>query len=504
MSPRIGRRGTIPCHGYSETKKRFRRNSANPCQSPHSLTTSLSFTNTPIWQRTASLNALPERKGSDSSKSPRPHLKLRPSNSVCDDRIESIVQRSVSDPHRASSFNSLSQSKANKSTDFINSDCCPMLESAAPLQESDSNTDDEEYCSSTSPVNPTVTSSLPVWSQSEDSGAPPTIRRHRRNKSQPSNVYVIDTSTPDLSRHDERDDSLYTVPVSGSSVFGGERKAAPSPTDNDSLLSEINKELASRNESGSPKRHPHEADERYDSFDSNYKIQRQRSMSLHSNIGRLEKRFHSRRKAIQLDNIFETTDEDSDSNKDEMEVDATYFARNSKLRRSKSSFELSFHRRLKPPSPLITHMKRSFDKGSREDVNRKLKVNVSAPALPPLITHEKRDIVGDVNVKMVDGGCQEKGKAEAVQKKSPEKRKYGLSLFKRDSSVSPPDGGGSKWGFKGLRKMMAMSMETGLNHAGSSSSGASVTSPKASSSQGKKPARRNSPKVMIVLSSDRK
>ena len=481
VSPRPGRRGTIPSHGFTESKRSFRRNSANPS---HSLSTSLSFGITPpMWQRTSSLNALPERKMSDSARrASHSHLKLRQSNSVSD---YNCVQRSSSDPQRADSLGTLTQSKGSKPNDFA--DACPVLENAAPLQESDSNTDDEEYSSSTSPTNP------PNWSSNADTPGI-TIRRHRRNKSQPNSMYVIDTSTPDLSRHNERDESMYTVPVNGAT--GGEGKL-PAQLTEDSLMSEIIKEL-SKTDSGSSKKLQHDFEETYDSFDTNFKMQRKRSMSLHSSIGGLEKRFHTRRKAIhQLDNIFETTDEDGDSKLQEISMDSTYFARNTKLRRSKSSFELSFHRRLKPPSPLITHMQRSFEKESSEDYSHtKLSSHISTPILP---SHQlKREPIPVQETAQAMEGTKRK-----KEKKHSEKKRYGLPFFKRERSSSPTE---SKWGFKGLRRAMTMSVDTGLNRTGiTAGSTDGPTSPaKKSTSSSKKATRRNSPKIMIVVRSENK
>lgn len=478
VSPRPGRRDTIPCHGFTESKRSFRRNSANPC---HSLSTSLSFGfPPPMWQRTSSLNALPERKKSDSARrASHSHLKLRQSNSVSD---YNDVRRSNSGPQMADSFGTLTESKGNKPNDFA--DACPMLEKAAPLQESDSNTDDEEYSTSTSPINP------PTWGSNLDTPGI-TVRRHRRNNSQPNSTYVIDTSTPDLSRHDERDDSMYTVPVNG--VAGSEGKE-------DSLMGEIIKEL-SKTDSGNSKKLQHDFEETYDSFDANFKMQRKRSMSLHSSMGGLEKRFNTRRKAIhQLDNIFETTDEtESDSKLQEMSMEATYFARNTKLRRSKSSFELSFHRRLKPPSPLITHMQRSFEKESSDDYSHshaKLSSHISTPILPSYQLKKEPKTVPEP-AQTVKGTKQKK------EKKSPEKRRYGLSFFKKDRSSSPTE---NRWGFKGLRRAMTMSVDTGLNRTGITPSDEPTSPAKqsTSSSGGKKGTRKNSPKIMIVVRSDNK
>ena len=78
-----------------------------------------------------------------------------------------------------------------------------------------------------------------------------------------------------------------------------------------------------------------------------------------SNDSRIKLHRHS---ASVLSKIHESTDEESDENEDVNRH--TSFSRDSKLRRSKSSFELSYGSRslLKPPSPLTTHMHRSRER----------------------------------------------------------------------------------------------------------------------------------------------
>ena len=81
---------------------------------------------------------------------------------------------------------------------------------------------------------------------------------------------------------------------------------------------------------------------------------------MSSSDSRVRQQRHS---AFQLSKIYESMDEESDENSEES-LKGSSFSRDNNLRRSKSSFELSYSSKpcLKPPSPLTTHMHRSREK----------------------------------------------------------------------------------------------------------------------------------------------
>lgn len=500
-SPCTGRRGTIPCYGCPETRKSFRRNSVNPSVSPL-LSPAWLATSPPVWQRTASLNALP---GKNYSKL----VQIEPH------KVQTATISDYTDNHKGTCLNTLAFERTGSSslcnevvvahtTQPLSSECFPiMLEPAIPIHESDSNTDDEEYLPTISPVNS-------VFSPPFDETVGPTLRHHRRHKSQPTNTYVINTVTPDSTtptRQSECDDSAYygIQMVSGNSL--SEHEEVTIPNKDTSLMNEIINELSKSNSEASRKFQDFsESQDSQDIPENSFQQQRQRSMSLHSHIGSLEKRFHTRRKAIQLDNIFESTDEENDT-KYGKTSDSTYFVRNTKLRRSKSSFELSFHRRLKPPSPLITHMKRSREKISDRPF---LHPQTSSPILTlanrkSSVPSSEEGSTEETSHKLVNERIKKTSAGDIERKTSLEKKKHSFkTFFKKGKSISPTHG---KWGFKGLRRAMAVSMETGLDHTGITEADV-MEQPSPPHRHGNKPPssrlRKHSSKVMLVVASGNK
>ena len=100
---------------------------------------------------------------------------------------------------------------------------------------------------------------------------------------------------------------------------------------------------------------------------------------MSSSDSRVRQQRHS---AFQLSKIYESMDEESDENSEEC-LKGSSFSRNNNLRRSKSSFELSYSSKpcLKPPSPLTTHMHRS-----REKLHKLLSYSSNDACMSPVIT----------------------------------------------------------------------------------------------------------------------
>lgn len=496
------RRGTIPCsYSSSDTSKIFRRNSNIPGSPPWLSNASGGTTRPthPIWQRTASLNALPERKMPQKNHSSPPKLQR---NSATEFTSHSFQRASSLDLLRLEEISQLKIDPPLEST-------CPMLEEAIPLQESDSNTDDEDqYAASYSTVNSVFSPPAVI----NDPLILPTLRRHRRHKSQPTVSYIINTSTTDLTTpkcQSESDDSSYSfhrIPVHRLSDYDDDTLASSES----SLMNDIIQELSKTNTEVSTKfqEELETSNEIENTLDNDIQIIRQRSMSLHSSVGNLEKRFHTRRKAIQLDNIFEITDEENDHKYScDKKTESSHFMRNTKLRRSKSSFELSFHRRLKPPSPLTTHMKRSSETISDHPL---LHGQISSP----LLSHRETDTSLAITTEAA-GQSEESAKPKNQRKHSlddrrpkklKDKKTLSFSFFKKGKSLSPTH---SKWGFKSLKKFSALSMEAGLDRTANIESPLPPPSPPPPSPPPSvhpkvTRTRKYSPKVMLVVASQKK
>ncbi len=118
-----------------------------------------------------------------------------------------------------------------------------------------------------------------------------------------------------------------------------------------------------------------------------------------------------RHSTFQLSKIYESMDEESDESSEESLKDSS-FSRDSNLRRSKSSFELSYSKPyLKPPSPLTTHMHRS-----REKLHKLLSYSSNdaqlSPVIAPKIMFMGISIDDDDGIDVDKGGGDEKREGE--------------------------------------------------------------------------------------------
>jgi pleckstrin domain-containing family G protein 5 len=215
---------------------------------------------------------------------------------------------------------------------------------------------------------PSPTNTSPV----ERHSPPPQgiIKKHKRNKSHPTNItfstsYILDTMG-DLDTPNE--DSDYPARYNSFSSSSDRSSFSFSDCDtsyghgggNSSLMNEIIDELCKTKSDLCQQFEKEEekidqpADHQNELFLA--PVTRQRSKSLYSNQGN---RLNMRRSAIHLSNILESFDENDDMMGNyNMSL---FFNRNNRLRRSRSSFELSFHRKIKPPSPLVNHFRRSTE-----------------------------------------------------------------------------------------------------------------------------------------------
>ena len=417
----------------------------------------------PCWSRTASLNTLLEKHGDHSDTT----IYERNTRCLNVTLVDVATQTDPIQPH-------------------------PLSHPSKIIVDSDSNSDDEDYLplSLCSPVNPLESPRDHVRKTGQ----------HRRVRSNPTNIafntntYILDTNSPDLATPFQNDSiqeesikydpSTSTCPLQSVSLSSNEGSMGSSFSEqttegshsSSSLMTEIIKELSKNDNDIKKKLQLFNGQSSYMEHTDKTETRRQRSLSLHSNFhfySNLEKRLNTRRSAIQLTNILESKDEESDEH-NESNTNSSYFLRNSKLRRSKSSFELSFnHRRtfLKHPSPLTTHMMRRsnehiFLQPEKHDVR-------TSPVLPSAFEHKfessgEEENTKDKQAKKDSLKLPIKEENTANQEKSSwfsrrSKRADGISPIQSKRSLLGLSPIQSKRSLLGLIRGKAVSMETGMN-----------------------------------------
>ena len=457
-SPHGSRRGTLPAtlpgRTGSDPHKKSPRLSIPLLLSPADSafenwsTSSKRSSLAPCWSRTASLNTLLERNGDHSD----PTTYGRNMHCLNVTLVDVATQTDSIQPH-------------------------PLSHPSKIIEDSDSNTDDEEYLplSLCSPVNPLESPTDHVRKMGQ----------HRRVRSNPTNItntYILDTNSPDLMTPFQNDSiqeestkcepSTSTCPLQSVSLSSDEGSMCSSFSEqttkechsSSSLMTEIIKELSKKDDDITQKFQLFNGQSGYLEHRDMNETKRQRSLSLHSNFrfyNNLEKRLNTRRSAIQLTNILESNDEEDDES-NENDTSSSYFLRNSKLRRSKSTYELSFnHRRtfLKHPSPLTTHMMRRsnehiFIQPEKNDV-------MASPVLPSAFEHKfessgEEENTNDKQAKKNSLKLPIKEENMSTQEKSS----WFSRRSKRAVGLSPIQ---SKRSLFGLIRGKALSMETGMN-----------------------------------------
>ena len=452
-SPKEKRRETLPARTASEPYKKFRSNSitctrlnsttstSNPF-SPESTEVNSAFlhpsSSSNMWRRTSSFNTLTEKESARTNYRQHTHSSIN----ICETTmVDAATQTEDELYHRRRR---------------------PKLAKAAQVSQESYYTDSDDESLQSPPHDDTS----PV--ENCDPHIHSIIKRHKRAHSNPLSIkfntsYILDTDTAELDdtaeevyhTHTQKKNSVSSCGESTLSSFSEQGQLMEEGCSNgsSSLMSEIIKELSKTDSDVSKKLKDFEMEQRetgdiFVDVENSFEKKRQRSMSLYSNFGSLEKRFNMRRSAIQLTNILESTDEDSNSTT----FTTPHFLRNTKLRRSKSTFELSFNRRMKPPSPLTTHMKRSSEK--IPDICLQVSTPLSSKSKSFDNFSERHSITLD-NTSHNNNEEDDTFDSNEERKKLPRTR----WLFpRRSKQISPTH---NKWS---LFKNKAISMESGINN----------------------------------------
>ncbi len=320
--------------------------------------------------------------------------------------------------------------------------------------DSDSITDGEDFSpiqlsSPTTPINIIISPSDPPM-------------RHQRSKSDcfpKSKRISIEERRLSNCESRSQNGSLSTSPKSPDSIFFGRNKERSNAMNNKSVCSRSFSE-------GTNVKKGDMSDPQSEEDSINLSSTLPSNFCFPTNDGTTSTRYKlHRQSASQLSKIYESTDEESDESSEDSRTSSS-FSRSSNLRRSKSSFELSYGSNsskslLKPPpSPLTTHMLRNRERLQQFlSINKDHQVSSSDPLFSECsisFDDDKSEISIDINQNDEEHDDRPQdimnNDSSTVKQSSKRIKSAGTNKNKRG-------------GFFGLFRGKAMSMESLISHS---------------------------------------